>query len=613
MPYYPTIVETFGEINNPGTATTAQYSGGTVAGETVAWGTIAGAVSYALSGTDAASFNIVESTGVVTWAITPPNVDDTYVFVVEGTDAEGDTTYQSVILSSYAYNIGQVDGIYVLYEVGVEGSDIDFPEQWIDPQVQPPVSPPTTYSAHKANLKEYVGGVYRIQQKVPTNFTSNPIEFMNVDTFVSQDFSATQYSTPDDRVIAYGDDLAGNNEIGFGRWLDFRLDCIGLDIDGRPDWYSQINSYYTSQNSNNGTVDPQLLAIEKAETVTVTFNGFDPPILGTSPNIDQDLIVQLIRKDGNGNVVQTVTCDKNNLSNINISATYPETITIHVEGNYTRLLFPNETWTYAFDKSKDYTIIPEHLPVLLDSEGPRLFDPSQLLTATDVTDEVEELTVGTETGNEITVTYFSATKLNELAAASGALKVLPQDPNEVFDAYQIDQTYSNQSRINGIVFDLSQEFPTDAEIIKYEQDQVVNRDVTYTFTVTSSMPAWNSAPWAAGTYAVGDYVTNDGNLYRVILAGTATLETGPPIGTTNYRGTVSVGVPPVETPSGPVYRYIPDPIGSGFGAATIQLRQNVLNNYINGQVRYSEILDSRPNRRDPKPNTLEEPPRTDGF
>ena len=609
MPYYPTIVETFGEINDPGSATTLQYSGSTTAGDSVAWGTISGAVSYALSGTDAASFNIVESTGVVTWAITPPNLDDTYVFVVEGTDAEGDTKYQAVILSSYPYNIGQVDGIYVLYEVGVEGSNINFPEEWIDPTITP--APPPGYSAHKANLKDYVGGVYRIQQKVPTNFTQDEIEFMNVDTFVSQDFSANQYSTPDDRIIAYGDDLTENNAIGFGRWLDFRLDCIGLDIDGRPDWYSQINSYYTSQNSNGSTTDPQLLAIEKAETITVTFNGFDPPILGTSPNIDQDLIVQLIKKNGNGNVIQTVTCDKNNLSNINISATYPETITIHVEGNYTRLLFPNETWTYAFDKSEEYTIIPEHLPVLLDSEGPRLFDPSELLTATDVTDELEELTVGSETGNEITIDYFSATKINELAAASGAIKVLPQDPNEVFDAYQIDQTYSNQSRINGIVFDLSQEFPADAEIVKYNQDPVVDRDVTYTFTVTSSMPAWNSSPWAPGTYSIGDYVTNGGNLYRVILGGTATSGTGPPTGTTNYRGTALIGG--IPTPSGPVYRYIPDPIGSGFGAATIQLRQNVLNNYINGQERYSEILDSRPTRRDPKPNTLEDPPRTDGF
>lgn len=612
MPYYPTIVETFGEINDPSSATTLQYSGSTTAGDTVVWGTIGGAVSYALSGTDAASFNIVESTGVITWAITPPNLDDTYVFVVEGTDSEGDTEYQAVILSSYSYNIGQVDGIYVLYEIGDEGSDINFPAQWIDPQVQPPVSPPPGYSEHKANLKDYVGGVYRIQQKVPTNFTQDEIEFMNVDTFVSQDFSANEYSTPNDRVIAYGDDLAGNNEIGFGRWLDVRLDCIGLDIDGRPDWYSQINSYYTSQNSNGSTIDPQLLTIEKAETVTVTFDDFDPPILGTSPNIDQDLIVQLIKKNGNGNITQVVTCDKDNVSNISISATYPETITIHVEGNYTRLLFPNETWTYAFDKNSEYTIIPEHLPVVIENEGPRLFDPSLELTSTDVTDELEEFTVGSETGNEITIEYFSATKINELAAASNAIKVLPEDPNEVFDAYQIDQTHSNQSRINGIVFDLSQEFPTDAEILKYNQDPVIDRDVTYTFTVTSSMPAWNSSPWAPGTYAVGDYVTNGGNLYRVILGGTATTGTGPPTGTTNYRGTVTVkDVGPV--PSGPVYRYIPDPIGSGFGAATIKLRQNVLNNYINGQVRYSEIIDSRPTRRDPKPNTLEEPPRTDGF
>ena len=613
MPYYPTIVETFGEINDPGSAITLQYNGSTTAGDTVAWGTIAGAVSYALSGTDAAAFNIVESTGDITWAITPPitanNDAKTYVFVVEGTDTEGDTVYQAVILSLYAYNIGQVDGIYVLYEVGVEGSDINFPAEWVDPTISPP--PPPGYSAHKANLKDYVGGVYRIQQKVPTNFVQDEIEFMNVDSFVSQDFSANQYSTPDDRVIAYGDDLTENNEIGFGRWLDVRLDCIGLDIDGRPDWYSQINSYYTSQNSNGSATDPQLLAIEKEETITVTFNGFDPPILGTSPNIDQDLIVRLIKKNSSGNITQIVTCDKDNLSNINISATYPETITIHVEGNYTRLLFPNETWTYAFDKNSEYTIIPEHLPVVLENEGPRLFDPSLELTATDVTDEVEELTVGSETGNEITVTYFSATKLNELAAASGAIKVLPQDPNEVFDAYQIDQTHSNQSRINGIVFDLSQEFPTDAEIVKYNQDPVIDRDVTYTFTVTSSMPAWNSSPWAAGIYAVGDYVTNGGNLYRVIFGGTATASTGPPTGTTNYRGTTLIGG--IQTPSGPVYRYVPDPIGSGFGAATIKLRQNVLNNYINGQERYSEILDSRSNRRDPKPNTLEEPPRTDGF
>ena len=74
-----------------------------------------------------------------------------------------------------------------------------------------------------------------------------------------------------------------------------------------------------------------------------------------------------------------------------------------------------------------------------------------------------------------------------------------------------------------------------------------------------------------------------------------------------------INTPSGPIPAGPVYRYIPDPMGTSFGAATVRLRQNVLNNYIGGQERYQEVIENRPLRREPKPNTLEEPPRIDGF
>ena len=146
MPYYPDIVEEFGNINTPGSSNTIQFSTSTVAGDSVSWGTIPGSVSYAISGTDATAFNIVESTGAITWAITP-DPEKTYVFVVEGTNSEGNVTYQPVILSTYSYNVGQTTGIYIFYEIGVEGSVINFPQEWFDPTIIPP---PAYYEAHTA-------------------------------------------------------------------------------------------------------------------------------------------------------------------------------------------------------------------------------------------------------------------------------------------------------------------------------------------------------------------------------------------------------------------------------------------------------------------------------
>lgn len=587
MPYYPTIVEEFGGFNQVGSANTLQFNNNTVSGDNVNWGSIPNAVTYAISGTDASDFLINTSTGVVTWNINP-DIDKTYVFVIEGTDIEDNTVYQSVILSTYSYNIGQIDGIYVFHEIGEETTPLSFPEEYIDPLL-PPVNPPNTYSAHSATLKDYVGGIYRVQYRLPNQFTNTPTEFMNVDTFVTQDFGISGYTEYQDRNIEYGIDLTESDAIGFKNWLDIRLDTIGIDIDGRPDWYSQINSYYTSQNSNNSSVSPQFLGAHKSETITVTFNEFSPNILETSPYIDEALIVQLIKKDGNGNIISITTCDKNNLSNISVSAIYPETITIHVEGNYTRLLFPNEVWEYYFDKQSDYTIIPEHESVTYETTFTRPYDDLSLT----VNDLENPLSVDT---------------YDSLIATSSDIRILPQDPNEVFDGYKISQTFSNQPRINGIVYDLSQEIPTIADILSFDQDEITNRDVTYTFTVTSSIPSWNSSEWVAGSYAVGDYVTSGGNLYRVIVGGLATIETGPPSGTGNYQGTA--GNPPVL--SGPVYRYIPD-IGLSFGAATLQIQYNIVNNYIVGLERYEEILNTRTPRREPKPNTLPEPSRTDGF
>lgn len=638
MPYYPDIVEEFGNINTPGSSNTIQFSASTVTGDSVSWGTIPLSVSYAISGTDATAFNIVENTGAITWAITP-DPEKTYVFVVEGTNNEGNTTYQPVVLSTYSYNVGQTTGIYVFYEIGVEGSVINFPEEWIDPTIVPP---PAYYEAHTARLKDYVGGVFNLESKIPNTYTNgtkydildvyqydlNQLEFMYNDEFIGVKFFPDTYITPKDRQVAYGEDLSGVDELGTGRWLDVRLDCIGIDIDGRPDWYSQVDDYYTFQATTNGTGNPkswpavtgkkpELLNIIKNETITVTFTNFSPNILEGAIEIDNDLIIQLIKKDSTGTVIQTLTCDKNNLTQISMTATYPETVTIHVEGNYTRYMFPNEEWEYYFYKEEPYTVIPEHLPIALETEFDRTFDSANPPDVAGVIAEQESYTVGAETGNEITIPYFSDTKIEELQTSADDLRVLPEDPNETYATFRINQANTSQPKVNGKVLDLSQELPDEGNIVRYRQETTLERDATYTFTVTSSIPAWSSLPeykgaWSvSGTYQLNDYVESGGNLYRIVAFG-GTQPNQPPTGTTNFRGTViSPNVGPV--PAGPVYRYIPDPMGTSFGAATIILRQNVLNNYIGGQERYQEVIENRPLRREPKPNTLEEPPRTDGF
>ena len=601
MPYYPSIIEEFGNISVPAAGTsvaeTLTFSGTESIGDSVNWsGSIPNAVSYALSGTDASSFNINSSSGAITWAINNPDDEKTFVFVVEGTDTEGNTVYQGVILSTYTYNAGQITGLFIKHEIGTEDAAVTFPAEYVDPTVTPA---PPAYPAHTAALKDY-GGVFRVQQYVPNAYSNDSETFMNVDQFVSVDFSITGYTTATDRYVYYDDDLTQADEAGFVRWLDVRFDTLGFDIDGRPDWYSQPNDYYTSQGTSTGK-NPALLTIEREETITVTFDSFSPNILENTPFIDEDIVVQLIKRNGSGTVISTTTCDKNNLSNISVSATYPDTITIHVEGNYTRLLFPNEEWDYYFDKNEDYTVIPQHLSIDFPNEQKR-FNNSSILNA-----EGELPTFVTDTQFENAILNLDASTVEIKAQFEESIIIIkPQDADDKFDAYRIRQGNSSQTAINGNVLDLSLEFPSDAFILRYLQDPVTNRDITYTFTVTSSIPAWNSSPWTIGSYTVGSYVTSGGNLYRVVVAGAS--DTAP-TGTGNFQGTS--GEPPVAT--GAVFRYVPDMGGTEYGAATVQIRQNVINNYLSGAERYGTIIAALPSRREAKSITLAEPGRQDGF
>jgi uncharacterized membrane protein len=166
---------------------------------------------------------------------------------------------------------------------------------------------------------------------------------------------------------------------------------------------------------------------------------------------------------------------------------------------------------------------------------------------------------------------------------------LPYDPNDFIDAYRIDQDNKNGVGTNGIVLDLSVEIPPEADgVLQYKQDPTNDKDITYTFTTTSTIPALTITPWALGiAVAAGSYVSNGGEIYHVDVGGVVGIGPIPPADV----GPSGTGF--FVDNSGIEYRYVPNNIAnySEFGAGTWQTVKFVMNNYLIGAEKYQEIVE----------------------
>lgn len=440
---------------------------------------------------------------------------------------------------------------------------------------------------------------FRQQWKLPTEFA--------VDPYNDTKFNVTDYSEPVDRILYTGDDLSEPLNNNYGgccfdengdpieepkldqkRVMDITLEAIGWDAYGRPTWASQNANYYFYDSFGSKVIEP-VGPVVRSETFTVTLDEFFPKVLETSPYIDDDITVEFLRSDG-----LSVICSKDNMVNISMTATYPETIKIKIRGNYTKYLFPYDTWEYYFEKIdpdtgdvQSYTPVEGHLKIEVPTQSTRTFDEVQETEPDVIVDDD-----GNVTQSQGTITldqYNDNIIVNELP------KDLPYDPNDFIDAYRIDQDNKNGTGTFGIVLDLSQEIPADYDgILQYIQDPTNDKDVSYTFTTTSTIPPLTILTWTLGAgYSAGDYVSNGGNLYHVDVGGV--VGTGP---------TPPADVGPSGTGffvdnSGIEYRYIPINLVNftSFGAGTWQTVKYVMNNYLLGLERYEELTNTEAGTR----------------
>ena len=440
---------------------------------------------------------------------------------------------------------------------------------------------------------------FRQQWKLPTEFESDP--------YNNTKFNVTGYSNPVDRILYVGDDLSlplNNNyggccfdengdpieepKLDQKRVMDITLEALGFDAYGKPTWASQNANYYFYDSFGNKVIEP-VGPVVRSETFTVTLDEFLPNILETSPHIDDDITVEFLRSDG-----LSVICSRDNLVNISMSATYPETIKIKIRGNYTKYLFPYDTWEYYFEKidpetrePQVYTPVPGHLKIEVDTEYFRTFDEVQEDGSLAIEDPDGTVT-------QLSDTITNTDYLNNLEVSTLSSE-LPYDPNDFIDAYRIDQNNKNGTGTNGIVLDLSTEIPAEADgILQYQQDPTNDKDITYTFTTTSSIPALTVRSWALGIgVAVGDYISNGGNIYHVDVGGIVNIGPEPPADT----GPSGTGF--FVDNSGITYRYIPNNIAnySEFGAGTWQTTQFIMNNYLIGAEKYQEIVEQLQTQR----------------
>ena len=504
-------------------------------------------------------------------------------------------------------------------------------------------------SAPKPILRGIPTVTFRQTQKLPTSFSSDPCNEFK--------FYVDGYSGERDRIVYTGEELSESlnaeytgccykpaedpndppvfyqePNLGQKRSLDMRLEAIGYDTYGKPHWASQPNKFYHIDCVNGSElVGP----IVRSETFTLTFNKMEPQIRIPVPHMDDDFVITM--KNSNGT---TVVIDKDTVGTQSISCTYPETITIKLSGSFSKKLFADETWEYYFEKfdpftgePKEYTIIPEHLPIELPTTFERTFDEVQELTPEvithDGTGEYGDLIPNTGTEN-IVIQSDSITEgdFTTRIATSSIDKELPFNPNDFIDAFRIDQENKSGTGTgsDNVVRDLSQEVPEGSRILRYESDRTPreagttlldsenrgvddpdydpstgstirpgHQDVTLHFTVTSSIPPITSSAWTLGAaYTAGSYVTNGGNLYRVEVGGV--VGTGPtppadvgPSGTSFFTDN-----------SGIEYRYIPSNIANltSYGAGDWTTTLYVMNDERIGLARLQELLDAQPGGRD---------------
>lgn len=419
-------------------------------------------------------------------------------------------------------------------------------------------------------LRGKPSGTFRQVEKLPVDFSSDPCDEFK--------FYVTDYSAKRDRLVYLGEDLRenlNNNYTGCcfdengnfveepkleqKRTIDIKLEAIGFDMYGKPTWESQGPNFYHIDCANGS--EP-VGSIVRGETFTVTFNKMTPEIRPEPPHLDDNIIVKLINSNGT-----EVSADKDSISTISMTATYPETITIKVFGSFGKKLFPNEAWEYYFQRydpltgvANEYTPVPEHLSFDIPKEFTREVDDG--------------------TGNIIQQT-----------------KVYPTDPNDFIDAYRIDQQHKIGIGTNGIVRDLSEEVPDGVYMLRYEQDPLEEIDVILEYTVTSSIPPIVSTAWAPlASYAAGDYVTNGSDLYRVEVGGIVGIGPTPPpdvgpSGTSFFTDN-----------SGIEYRYIPSNIANrtSYGDGTWTTTMYVLNDQRIGFQQFQDLLNAQPQGRTEK-------------
>ena len=439
--------------------------------------------------------------------------------------------------------------IDVAYEIGTEVS-LSYPVGTYDPNTLTYINVGTAISDSNYRDKRYYtrsNNTYRQTWKLP-----NGVSIDSCDSS-GQTWYIDSYSGESDRIVYLGEDLTGslNNEytgccfdengnqvpepsLNQKRVTEIVLEGITFDT------YGKVNTASGIEYKANCVVEP-IASTVRSETFTVTFNSMVPNIADNAPYLDDDITVTLERSDGSSVTATSST------GTVTMSAVAPQTITIKFGGEFGKKLFPDETWEYYYEKNSEFTEIPSHLNI-----------------------DVE----------------FNERKPN---------------PNELFELYRIDKDNNTGQNLN----DLSQEVPEGSALYAYKGDRTEreaginpidgstsragHRDIVFDFTITSSIPALTTTPWAIGTLLpTGSYCTKGGSTYYVELGGIPS--TGnPPAGIPADTGPSGTGF--FIDQSGMRYRYIPpEGLVTTKGAGNFNTTLYVMNDYANGSNRVNEIL-----------------------
>ena len=446
--------------------------------------------------------------------------------------------------------------IDVEYEVGTAVS-LSYPVGTYDTNTLSYIDVGTATANSNYRGKRYYslpGSTFRQVWKVPDGVSIDSCDSSGQTWYVDS------YSDPTDRIVYLAEDLTeslngeytgccfdenGNQvpepSLNQQSVTDITLEGIQFDTYGKILTASGIEY-------KNGCTVVAADTVVRSETFTVTFNSMVPNIASSAPYLDDDVTVTLERSDGTSVTATSST------GTVTLSATAPQTITIKIGGEFGKKLFPDETWEYYYEKNSEYTANPDHLNYEIDvpERGP--------------------------------------------------------DPNDYFEPYRIDKD-NNSGSLN----DLSQEVPSGVSLLGFESDitersagtnpiegstsRAGHRDIVFNFTVTSSIPALTTIPWALLTpIPTGSYCTNGGSTYYVELGGTP--------GTVAGGGGTDVG--PSGTSffidaTGMRYRYIPpEGLVTTAGAGSWSTTLYVMNDYRIGAARFQELLNEATARREPK-------------